>query len=319
MVRECLPMIQKGKWLDNNEPDDPVSRAARHALSVRLELVEHYLPLAADRRKADTDTVHQLRVATRRACAAITSYAQLLPPKRTRWLEKRLKRIRQATGDARDCDVLAARLEARAAEDPKPAWKTLAKRIEICRRDAQAAIERIERRLRAKHFHRRVTRLVRKVEWRDESSAEPAFLEAARSGMRAVLEPFFSAGENLSDTNSLHEFRILGKQLRYAMELFASAFDSSFRDELYPMVEELQEKLGEINDHAAAIERCQHWIVAWEDPTLEEPVHQWIATEEAALVACQGRFHQWWAAERVREWRQRFGEFIATAAAEQVA
>ena len=58
---------------------------------------------------------------------------------------------------------------------------------------------------------------------------------------------------DLSDVANLHQMRISGKRVRYAMELLAGAFDDSFRTELYPIYAEVQELLGTINDHATAI------------------------------------------------------------------
>src|SRR5262249_4238185 len=49
---------------------------------------------------------------------------------------------------------------------------------------------------------------------------------------------------DLGDYIHLHRVRILGKRLRYAMEVFAACFEPAFREQLYPLVEEMQEILG---------------------------------------------------------------------------
>ena len=53
----------------------------------------------------------------------------------------------------------------------------------------------------------------------------------------------------------LHRVRILGKQLRYAMEVFGACFDREFLDEIYPAVEAMQEILGHANDSHVAVGR----------------------------------------------------------------
>ena len=55
---------------------------ARRALDARLDLVGHYLPRAADAAD-ETENVHQLRVATRRAMAAMQIFDALsaAPPR----------------------------------------------------------------------------------------------------------------------------------------------------------------------------------------------------------------------------------------------
>ena len=59
---------------------------------------------------------------------------------------------------------------------------------------------------------------------------------------------------DLRTYEALHQVRILGKHLRYAMELFESCFAPSFRDEMYPHIVEMQEILGLANDsHVAGL------------------------------------------------------------------
>ena len=109
-------MVRKGKWVADASPDEPLADVARRALDMRLGLVWHYLPRAADK-PAETENVHQLRVATRRAMAAMQIFDTLLPRKRGLWWNKQLKRVRQAAGQARDLDVLAERLRQKAGAD----------------------------------------------------------------------------------------------------------------------------------------------------------------------------------------------------------
>jgi exopolyphosphatase/guanosine-5'-triphosphate,3'-diphosphate pyrophosphatase len=53
---------------------------------------------------------------------------------------------------------------------------------------------------------------------------------------------------NLEDLESLHQLRLSTKRLRYAMEIFAACFSVAFREQIYPQVEALQQKLGDVND-----------------------------------------------------------------------
>ena len=54
------------------------------------------------------------------------------------------------------------------------------------------------------------------------------------------------ANGDLTNYEHLHQVRIAGKRLRYAMELFAECFDATFKDTLYPQIEEMQEILGHL-------------------------------------------------------------------------
>src|SRR5438874_1912100 len=94
-----------GKWIPGLTSDTPVVEAARLVLSVRLDVVGHFLPLATQHADDDVEHVHHLRVATRRTAAALRLFRDCLPAKRAKEARKRLKRIRRAAGEARDWDV----------------------------------------------------------------------------------------------------------------------------------------------------------------------------------------------------------------------
>src|SRR4051812_15089072 len=96
------------KWLPDVSPDDRAVDVAARALAGRLDAVRRYLKRAA--RSAEPGDVHQLRVWARRADAALALYADLLPPRRVKWLVKWLKRLRRAAGRVRDSDVFALRV-----------------------------------------------------------------------------------------------------------------------------------------------------------------------------------------------------------------
>jgi len=66
-----------------------------------------------------------------------------------------------------------------------------------------------------------------------------------------------AANRDLSDPTNLHQVRIAGKQLRYAMEILAGCFTPPFREKLYPEIETMQEILGRANDSRFAIARLE--------------------------------------------------------------
>src|SRR3954470_13477806 len=103
-------MASSGKWIDGLGPETTVADAARCSLEVRLAVVAHTLPLAAHLSEHDVEHVHHLRVATRRAAAALKLYRDWLPEKSARWIRKRLRQIRRTASEARDLDVLIQRL-----------------------------------------------------------------------------------------------------------------------------------------------------------------------------------------------------------------
>jgi CHAD domain-containing protein len=246
------------KWVERGAPGERVDEVAARTLQGRLDAVLHFLPLATEKAEEDREYVHQMRVWARRATAAVRLYDDLLPRRRSSWLRKQLKRVRRAANDARDCDVLLERLKKQTSRGAQRWLETV--RAERAR--AQKAIIAIHERLgRDRRFERRIDKLVQRARDRgDEKAGEPApsFVDWAREHLRPVVERFFDAvPADPGDEAALHRFRIRGKELRYALELLAGAFPEQVRTELYPTVEAMQDRLGEINDLATAKARLQ--------------------------------------------------------------
>jgi len=301
----------KSKWIVAERPDQPVSEIARAAVSARLETVAHYLPLAAESPQEDIEYVHQLRVATRRAMATLSIFRELMPDRRRLKMAKWLKRIRRAAGPARDDDVLSLRLARTAEANPDGGAARLLEDVQLHRQKSQAAIEEVWKRARKKSFQGKIERIVRRIRWRGEG-AEPSFHDAARACLADEWECFETAARaDLSSAESMHELRIEGKRVRYAMEVFAAAFPKSFRDELYAEVKRLQELLGEVNDHATAIPRLQEWRRQTEDVSALAALDNLLEEENAALTKSKDAFFGWWSADRIEELRRGFARFLA--------
>lgn len=312
VFEDHAPMTRKSKWIEVESPDEPAVAVAQRALRARLRTVWHWLSLASSEPEKDVENVHQLRVATRRAMAAVEIFSAMEPGKRSRWFTKQLKRARQAAGDARDFDVLMQRLSAVCDAEGLPGCDELIGRVRAARRDAQQPICAIHEKLVSRNFNRRLRKLVRKTRWRSADTEAPSFLGAAQSGLRPLATTFFSAGEaDLQDTQSLHEFRIAAKQLRYAIEVFAGAFGPAVRKEIYPLVEELQEKLGEINDHATARDRLLSLLDDTPDESQRLILGKLVASETAALQSATRQFREWWTAPRAAELKTRFWREVA--------
>src|SRR6516165_7053863 len=106
-----MPASPPDKFILDVLPDESTVDVAARTLHNRLVTVLHYLVLAAREKDPDGEHIHQLRVWSRRAIAALDLYRSLLPRHRREWMRKRLKRVRRMAGDARDCDVLVQRLK----------------------------------------------------------------------------------------------------------------------------------------------------------------------------------------------------------------
>src|SRR5262249_19810439 len=158
---------------------------------------------------------------------------------------------------------------------------------------------------------RRLRRRTRKLLARvgDNLAGTERFVDRARYSLRPLVETFFAACPATgADVAALHRFRIRGKELRYAVELLAGAFAPAFRDELYPVVASLQERLGLVNDLATAQRRLAEWLNATGDPATVSHLHRRLAAIAEELVRARADFHRWWTPELRDGLRRRFDE-----------
>jgi CHAD domain-containing protein/uncharacterized protein Yka (UPF0111/DUF47 family) len=300
------------KWVQGVSPADRNIDVAVRTMGGRLDAVLHYLPLAAEKADEDAEYVHQLRVWTRRATAALRLYEDLLPRRRCSWLKKQLKRMRRAANNARDCDVLVQRLAKKSAGRGTKRWLE-ATRAE--RAEAQGAIVAVaERLLREDRFPRRIAKLLERTRSRGEQALDPErerFGTWARTRLRLMVDQFFAAvPADREDAVALHRFRIAGKRLRYAMELVAGAFPERLRTELYPIVEALQDRLGEINDLATAMTRLARKIEESSDAREAAGWRRLLAGERHKLDEAGRGFWEWCTPRLVEDLRVGFGTML---------
>jgi CHAD domain-containing protein len=243
------------KWIIGLRGDMPVAEAARRVLTVRLGVVLERLPSALARADEDVEHVHQLRVGTRRAGAALRIFAAFLAPSLHRKTRRTLRAIRRAAGAARDWDVFLDMLNTRSQRaDAKglPGLDVLlgfghGQRV-FAQQHLRDATEG-----RAEKLARRIAQI---GEVADDAVPAQTLRELAVPMLTQLVGEFEEAARgDLRPYEALHQVRILGKQLRYAMELFESCFASAFRDEIYPCVVDMQDILGRANDSHVALLR----------------------------------------------------------------
>jgi CHAD domain-containing protein len=294
------------KWLPDVSPDDRSVDVAGRALAGRLDAVRKYLKRAA--KGHGPEDVHQLRVWARRSDAALNLYADLLPGTHLRWFRKWLKRLRKAAGKVRDSDVLARYIA-------EPNGRTPVQ-LTSDRRRGQRKIHRLAQRLdNGRRLKRRTRRLLHSMA-RAHAGTTERFGERARNSLRPLVDAFFAAspGEGAEDA-ALHRFRIRGKELRYAMELLAGAFTPAFREDLYPPISELQERLGRVNDLVTACRRLEEWLANSGDPATVSRLQRRLADVREELVRAKADFHQWWTSELRNGLRARFEEVVGSPSA----
>jgi CHAD domain-containing protein len=235
-----------GKWVDGLTSDMAVGKAARKALEARLDAVRAALDPAKEL-TADGEPVHQMRVATRRATAALQVFGGRLPGKAEKRARKVLRKLRRAAAPAREADVLLAALDGWAADRPdaeKAGMQFLFGLLMAERRAAQTnvrdAIEKCGSKWASllEHCPRHVRR------------GGPPLGELAEKVYHGFVRDLDAAiaACDFDDDKKLHALRIAGKRLRYAYELLAGALDPEIETTLYPSLVELQSILGTAHD-----------------------------------------------------------------------
>ncbi len=316
---EISSVVRNRRWIKGTKPDQPINEVAYRALKNRLALVWRFLRLAAKEPHKNIEYVHQLRVATRRAVAAFQIFSELTPDRRAAKICKDLKKVRSIAGIARDRDVLIDRLSRDERIQESKDLAQVVHKIRRQRQKAQKPLIRVHKQLKDKGFKSSSRRLVKKIR-RSQKGRETSFRVAARSSLNQVVDQFFrSADDDLLDIVALHKMRIAGKRLRYAMELLAGAFEKSFRTKLYPVFVEVQDRLGEINDHATACSLFNKWAGRLKEGRRAEQVRELSKKEEDLIESACVEFRQWWTQTRCDELKQRFRQYSTEAKSSQFA
>ena len=204
----------------------------------------------------DIESIHRMRVASRRLRSAIPLFARCFRKKQVRlWLHE-IKGITRALGAARDADVQLAVLEKTTRnlteEKVKPGLRRLALRIYQQRQKLQAPILKALDKLEKDGFYIILERDLNQVlpGLTQETPFPHALYVSAAGAIQERLdeylayEPYVHRPECVLE---LHAMRIAAKQLRYTMEVFAAIYPGELQIYLQA-VKASQEFLGDIHD-----------------------------------------------------------------------
>jgi len=271
-------------------------------LQARLSDVLEALEPAARRREKKGEAVHRLRVAARRGVAAIDLLQPLLPRRKAKRLRQKLQRIRRACDTARNGDVLLARLRRRRAGQGNAA---LIRGLEKERLVAQKLIEAVHRDLgQSERLARSAKKLQSQVRWgrRDTAGPEPTYAKFLRQQLQSPVKCFLRALpkrklQNRLDPPDLHQLRIRGKRLRYALELAAS---SQRMKRIDKVLRELQDLLGEINDGTMALKDLRQRLAAAKKSAAAAHLKLVVTSEEKSLATALRAFGSWQAKPLLR-------------------
>ncbi len=250
--------MAEGKWVAGLTPGMPVAEAAIVVLAERFAVVREFLPLAAEQPDAGGDHVHQLRVGTRRAGAALQVFANVFPRKHLRATKRTLRTLRKAAGDARDWDVILAALPTAKAFTASPAKPALDFLLGYAFGERAVAQERLVAATAEAGplFAKQSEELPNRARAAGGTDAPANFGVLAGQQLGSLFRALTAGAEaNPTEPAAMHALRITAKQLRYAIEIFADCFPPLLKENIYPSVEHVQELLGEVQDATVGTER----------------------------------------------------------------
>ena len=288
-------MPRFSKWLINVAPTAPVDRVARRAIAARLRAVAWHFQAAAVGDQTAED-IHQLRIWTRRAAAALRLFAPAVEPKVAKRLQRSLRKLRRAAGSVRDCDVYLQGLHD--ASPPSHLVRKLKKQRRRARKDLQRLFHRYASKRR---LQRQSAAVLSAIAWpkRHSTREAPSFAPWCRQQLAPLVNEFFELAsvEHGSDAQ-IHELRLAGKRLRYALELSAAALPQGQHRRLYGELSDLQDRLGVICDSLAAIARLREWQTSAKKRKRRRQLGALVDSEERRLAVLRRQFHRWWSPAR---------------------
>lgn len=203
------------------------------------------------------DAVHQLRVAARRLRSALATFKKLLDATSTQFLRAELQWLAGTVGEARDTEVIRARLnDMISAEPPELLMGPVAQQIEehldgIYRPARAAGLAALDS-----------DRYFQLLDALDSFLADPPFTDTAgkkavrtvgklvsaeQKRLKKAVRAVDSATESGPQDAALHEVRKSAKRLRYAAEAASPIFGKQ-ATALARSAEGIQEVLGDFHD-----------------------------------------------------------------------
>jgi CHAD domain-containing protein len=239
--------------------DPALTRLAARAMLTRLDAMAARID--GVRTADDVEDVHRMRVASRRLRAALARFHSEFPGPSLRKWTRTVRRVTKGLGEARDLDVQILFLREHLAnlDDPAagPGVAALLAHLERRRAKRQRRAVRAMDTLEASGLLEDLGGTLRRILGDGDGAPERSVAVYARAydSIRAASGRVLAYDPVVRDPARVeehHEMRIAAKRLRYAMELFAPAYDGAL-DRSIRAVKRLQTLLGDLHD-------CDVWL-----------------------------------------------------------
>lgn len=278
--------ILRSQLLDQDaiEPPAPDTQGAEMALRLLLPRARRvYEPSIAPWPENTEDLVHDVRVASRRLVEALSLLKPILPARRVKKVERRLKMLRRALGESREADVMVADFRRLATQ---AGWQDdVIHALDAMAETGRTAMAKVaydyppERLLRhgldlLELGFQATTRSLRDIASRHLMMR----IASAEHDLPTLTQPEASPAH--------HRLRVRFKTLRYTIEILGVSFPEEYnRPAIIPPLKRVQNALGCLND----ADDLYHWL---NRPTVKRRLDaaQFQTIRELALNLKQTRY-----------------------------
>ncbi|SFS13422.1 CHAD domain-containing protein [Dyella sp. OK004] len=255
------------------------------AETARTELLRHYRP----------KSLHAWRVGLRRITATLDRVAQALGGDEPQALIEQLKVFRNATGQARDIDILL--------DETLPAFIAQGRFDDAWQQALETRRAELHQRAVDGLRHTPLAPSLRAFrDWREARApmTDQALRQLGAGLIEARLHQLHKRAERLEDGRKhLHRVRTTTKKLRYTMELFQPLFPRHATRHWLDQLAELQTHLGEAHDRMTGRALCREWLPEAKGHEELKAFRRWAkrtATDSTAKAASS--LEQLWGLER---------------------
>lgn len=219
------------------------------------------------RQGLDAEFLHDLRVAVRRTRAALAQFREVFPATTTARFQEEFRWLGQATGPARDYDVLAEKLASYGTDLDDATRRDLGPLIQHLQKKQKQHQTELAATLSGARYRRLLrswaTFLKRPTPKQPRARNAPRAIEAyAATRIWKLHKKILRDGGAIHDQtpdSAVHELRLVAKKLRYMMEFSKTLFARESITAQIKTLKRLQDCLGDFNDltvHRAAIEKA---------------------------------------------------------------
>jgi CHAD domain-containing protein len=211
----------------------------------------------------DSEFLHDLRVAVRRARSVLGELDGVLDPDRAGPFAEELRWLGDATGPCRDLDVFLLELSELGDSLHPEAAAALAPFADAMRHERREAREELVSSLRSRRCARALrswSELCEEASTPETPAGERAIGAVADRRIRRAYDRVVRRGSSLGPSpppEPLHRVRIAAKKLRYLLELFRSLYVTADVDALVSELKRLQDVLGGVQDTVVQLGRLE--------------------------------------------------------------